>query len=198
MTDRPYDVSPETTSPVIVNYGGTVVDDSPRSAFYGITEIAAALALDRQLVTAWRRRGTHAMPEPDAELSSGPIWRGESIEPWIDAMMSRRGSGPVADLSVGDAERLARRVLRSAALVVESPVRTSLLARALVELAEAVDLAGRAQGPRAELAARVVDALGGEIARPFSRRRADDVRRALVGALPATAELLQAGETSTS
>lgn len=47
-----------------------------RSDYYGLTEIAAALDLDRQLVTAWRRRGSHAIPEPDAELAraalSGP------------------------------------------------------------------------------------------------------------------------------
>ena len=54
-------------------------------AFYGITEIAAALDLDGQLVTVWRRRETVL--------------------------------------------RACRRLLRCTALVLESPVRATLLSR---------------------------------------------------------------------
>ena len=55
-----------------------------RRELYGIAEIADALGQSRQLVTVWRRRRTRGMPEPDAELASGPVWRGATIEPWID------------------------------------------------------------------------------------------------------------------
>jgi len=67
--------------------------DPYRKGFYGIAEIAEALGLNRQLVTAWRRRRSHGIPEPDAELSSGPIWRGETRP------MTTRSAGPSGNCS---------------------------------------------------------------------------------------------------
>lgn len=107
----------------------------PRRAFYGITEIADALGLNRQLVTVWRKRRSHGLPEPDAELSSGPIWRGETIEPWIDGLRGRRGAPP-GPLEPATALRVCRGILRLAALVLEQPPRARLLSQALGELRE--------------------------------------------------------------
>jgi hypothetical protein len=108
-----------------------------RKAFYGIAEIAEALGLNRQLVTAWRRRRSHGIPEPDAELSSGPIWRGETVEPWIDQVRDRRDhtSQPVT----GEvALKAGRRMLRVAALLLEQPIRLRLLSQALAEARELI------------------------------------------------------------
>lgn len=103
-----------------------------RKDFYGIAEIAEALGLNRQLVTAWRRRRSHGIPEPDAELSSGPIWRGETVEPWIDKVRDRRDS--TAQPITGEtALKASRRMLRIAALLLERPIRLRLLSQALAE-----------------------------------------------------------------
>lgn len=107
----------------------------PRRAFYGIAEIAHALGLSRQLVTVWRRRRSHGLPEPDAELSSGPIWRGETIEPWIDGMRAQHGAS-AHPLDSATALRACRRMLRLAALLLEQPPRLRLLSQALGELRE--------------------------------------------------------------
>src|SRR6185312_8290976 len=61
----------------------------PRRRYYGIAEIADALGVDRQLVTVWRRRSSHGMPDPDEELSSGPVWDGVRVEQWIAATRTR-------------------------------------------------------------------------------------------------------------
>lgn len=53
---------------------------------YGIAEIAEALNVRRQTVWAWVQRGTHGIPEPDQRLAMGPVWRAETIEPWIRKM----------------------------------------------------------------------------------------------------------------
>jgi hypothetical protein len=114
-----------------------------RKAFYGIAEIAEALGLNRQLVTAWRRRRSHGIPEPDAELSSGPIWRGETVEPWIDRVRDRRetSSQPVT----GEvAMKAGRRMLRIAALLLEQPIRLRLLSQALAEARELIPLVDEA------------------------------------------------------
>ncbi|MEV8372618.1 hypothetical protein AB0P21_07765 [Kribbella sp. NPDC056861] len=114
-----------------------------RKAFYGIAEIAEALGLNRQLVTAWRRRRSHGMPEPDAELSSGPIWRGETVEPWIDQVRDRRDttSQPVtADVAF----KASRRMLRVAALLLEQPIRLRLLSQALAEARELIPVVDEA------------------------------------------------------
>jgi len=108
----------------------------PRRAFYGIAEIADAAELSRQLVTVWRRRRSHGMPEPDAELSSGPIWRGETIEPWIDRVRAERGRADAPPLDRAIALRACRRALRLAAVLLERPVRVRLLSQALSELRE--------------------------------------------------------------
>src|SRR5919197_122848 len=84
----------------------------PQRDFYGIAEIAEALELNRQLVTAWRRRRSHGMPEPDAELAAGPLWRGESIEPWIGAVRARLTTGHGAPISPALVRRAVRRTLR--------------------------------------------------------------------------------------
>lgn len=107
----------------------------PRRAYYGITEIADALGLNRQLVTVWRKRRSHGLPEPDAELSSGPIWQGKTVEPWIDDMRARRDTS-AQPLDSATALRVCRRVLRLAALVLEQPPRLRLLNQALGELRE--------------------------------------------------------------
>ncbi|HEY0694963.1 MAG TPA: hypothetical protein VGD71_38750 [Kribbella sp.] len=109
--------------------------DPSRKAFYGIAEIAEALGLNRQLVTAWRRRRSHGIPEPDAELSSGPIWRGETVEPWIDTVRDRREStSQPVDGEI--ALKAARRMLRVAALLLEQPIRLRLLSQALGDARE--------------------------------------------------------------
>jgi hypothetical protein len=112
----------------------------PRKAFYGIAEIAEALGLNRQLVTAWRRRRSHNLPEPDAELSSGPIWRGETVEPWIDAFRDRGDNGETQPVSGELAMRAGRRMLRVAALLLEQPIRLRLLSQALTEARDLLPL----------------------------------------------------------
>jgi hypothetical protein len=119
---------------------GIVGEPGSRKAFYGIAEIAEALGLNRQLVTAWRRRRSHGMPEPDAELSSGPIWRGETVEPWIDLVRDRREDEDGRPLSPEVALRAGRRMLRIAALLLEQPIRIRLLSQALAEARELLPL----------------------------------------------------------
>lgn len=168
---------------------GHEIESESRSAYYGLTEIAAALDLDRQLVTAWRRRGSHAIPEPDAELSSGPIWRGNTIEPWIEAMRARRSSSAeVADLRPETALRLCRRLLRCAALSLEQPMRTQLLARAVADARELLPAVTAASGPLAELAQAVAVPLG----RHLEGKGGPGLRAALLEVLPAVSELSRA------
>src|ERR1700676_3351102 len=50
---------------------------------YGLTEIARALGVDAVLVAKWRERGK--LPPADAELSVGPVWLAETIEPLLEA-----------------------------------------------------------------------------------------------------------------
>ncbi|MFL6141794.1 MAG: helix-turn-helix transcriptional regulator [Labedaea sp.] len=114
---------------------GRRASPQPRRNFYGIAEIADALGLSRQLVTVWRRRRSHGIPEPTAELSSGPIWRGETIEPWIDEFRASRDQ-PDRPLETAVALRACRRVLRLAALLLEEPPRIRLLSQALSDVRE--------------------------------------------------------------
>src|SRR3954452_14701988 len=91
--------------------------------FYGIAEIADVLGIDRQLVTVWRRRSSHGMPAPDEELSSGPLWTAETIEPWIAATRARlqaeaTGGRPAA-LRPGQLRQAVRRLFRLVALLLE-------------------------------------------------------------------------------
>ncbi|NEA37188.1 hypothetical protein [Streptomyces sp. SID13031] len=117
--------------------------DPYRKGFYGIAEIAEALGLNRQLVTAWRRRRSHGIPEPDAELSSGPIWRGETVEPWIDKVRDRRDA-TAQPISGEFALKAGRRMLRIAALLLEQPIRLRLLSQALAEARELIPLVDEA------------------------------------------------------
>ena len=50
---------------------------------YGTTEIARTLHVDAALVSKWRER--NKLPPADAELSSGPVWLAETIEPFLKA-----------------------------------------------------------------------------------------------------------------
>jgi hypothetical protein len=138
--------------------------DGGRKAFYGIAEIAEALGLNRQLVTAWRRRRSHGMPEPDAELSSGPIWLGRSVEPWIDLVRDRREEADNQPLTPEVAFRAARRMLRIAALLLDQPIRSRLLTQALAEARELL--------PAVEAAAD--DPLGRAVAQLLSPVRGTD------------------------
>lgn len=119
--------------PVITGYSEPM--GAERKAFYGIAEIADALGLNRQLVTAWRRRRSHGIPEPDGELSAGPIWRGTTIEPWIDAVRAQRDS-PAQPISPELALKAGRRMLRVAALLLEEPIRLKLFSQSLAEAQE--------------------------------------------------------------
>lgn len=112
---------------------------SARRDLYGIAEIADALDQPRQLVTVWRRRRTRGMPEPDAELASGPVWRGPTIEPWIDDQI--RLAGRAADeepLTAAAIQRIGRRMLRLVALLLEESPRLRLIQQALRETSELV------------------------------------------------------------
>jgi hypothetical protein len=111
--------------------------------FYGIAEIAETLGIDRQLVTAWRRRSSHGMPPPDEELSSGPLWTAATIEPWISATRARLGAGDRAPdpLLVRQA---VRRLFRLVAILLEEAPRQELLKRALSDLRQCQEaLTGR-------------------------------------------------------
>jgi hypothetical protein len=112
---------------------------SARRDLYGIAEIADALDQPRQLVTVWRRRRTRGMPEPDAELASGPVWRGPTIEPWIDDQirLSGRDAGE-APLTADAVRRVGRRLLRLVALLLEENPRPRLIQQALRETGELV------------------------------------------------------------
>jgi hypothetical protein len=109
----------------------------PRRRHYGIAEIAAALGLNRQLVTVWRRRRSWAMPEPDDELASGPLWLGSTIEPWIDTVRARLATGQQAEqLGPALVRQAGRRLLRLCALLLEDSPREPLVGRAYLELTE--------------------------------------------------------------
>lgn len=43
----------------------------------GISEIAHALGISRQTAHAWHARGK--LPEPDAKLAMGPVWKVTTI-----------------------------------------------------------------------------------------------------------------------
>jgi hypothetical protein len=50
---------------------------------YGLTEIARALGVEPMLVAKWRERGK--LPPADAELSVGPVWLADTIEPLLES-----------------------------------------------------------------------------------------------------------------
>ena len=112
----------------------------PRRRYYGIAEIADAVGVDRQLVTMWRRRSSHGMPDPDEELSSGPVWDGIRIEPWINATRTRLyhertvKAGDVLTPELG--RQVARRIFRLMAVLLEERVHPPAIERALHDLAQ--------------------------------------------------------------
>lgn len=67
---------------------------------YGLTEIARALGVPPGHVSKWRER--NKLPVPDAELSVGPVWLAETIEPFIQqGVVTAKRSGPgLIDYSV--------------------------------------------------------------------------------------------------
>lgn len=50
---------------------------------YGLAEVAKTAGIDKRVLAVWRQRGK--LPEPTAELASGPVWSARVIEPWIEA-----------------------------------------------------------------------------------------------------------------
>lgn len=182
----------------------------PRRDFYGIAEIADAIGVNRQLVTAWRRRRSHGMPEPDAELAAGPLWRGESIEPWIETVRTRLTAGPGAPVSAETVRRAARRVLRLLALLLEDQPRPRLVARALAEVRELLPLmadgedtdpvvrglrrllAPAADAPPPEFSKAVeTDSDDGKVIADYTVLRSE-----LLAALPVLPDLLNAAESA--
>lgn len=164
---------------------------APRHTIYGIAEIADALGVGRQLVAAWRRRRSHGMPEPDAELASGPVWLGHTIEPWIEALPVRPSGGPppVTDVEI---RQLARRSLRLLALLLEERPRVQLVVRALAEARELLDLAPEVPDDRDATRRTLAVVL-----RPLRRARPElspgdlaELRPELLAVLPAIAELV--------
>ena len=164
---------------------------APRHAIYGIAEIADALGVGRQLVAAWRRRRSHGMPEPDAELASGPVWMGHTIEPWIDGLPVRPSGGPPP---VTDAEirQVARRALRLLALLLEDRPRIQLVTRAFAEARDLLDLAPEVPDDRDASRQTLALVLG-----PLRRARPDlgpadlaELRTQLLAVLPRIAELV--------
>lgn len=161
-----------------------------RRACYGIAEIADALGVARQLVAAWRRRRSHGMPEPDAELASGPVWLGSTIEPWIDRLPAR----PIEPEPIGQQEvaRAARRVLRLLSLLLEDPPRLALVARALAEVREVADAVAEAGQDRDPVRTGVLRLLApaGDIHDPATPAELAELRRRLLTSLPSLAELV--------
>jgi transcriptional regulator with XRE-family HTH domain len=165
-----------------------------RPAIYGIAEIADALGVGRQLVAAWRRRRSHGMPEPDAELASGPVWLGHTIEPWIDALPVRPSGSPppVTDAEIRQA---ARRSLRLLALLLEERPRLQLVTRAFAEARELLDLAPEAPDPR-DATRQALAVLLGPLrrARPeLSPRDLAELRAELLAVLPVLVDLVEPG-----
>lgn len=165
----------------------------PRRAFYGIAEIADALNLSRQLVTVWRRRRSHGIPEPDAELSSGPIWRGETVEPWIEAVRSRRDQSDSAQpLDPKLALRACRRMLRLAALLLEHPIRVRLLSQALGEIRELLPVVAASADDELGRAVRaLVGPLDGVATEAGDAELPDGLRDRVLAELPRVSEVVQ-------
>lgn len=124
-----------------------------RRELYGIAEIADVLGQPRQLVTVWRRRRTRGMPEPDAELASGPVWLGRTIEPWIDDQIRLAGRGAgAAPLGPAAVRKVGRRVLRLVALLLEEPRRPRLIQQALREAGDLLPVVEAAERDATALA----------------------------------------------
>ena len=167
----------------------------PRRDFYGIAEIADALDLSRQLVTVWRRRRSHGLPEPDAELSSGPIWRGETIEPWIDDFRDRRDL-PVQPLDAEVTLRACRRILRLAALLLEQPPRIRLLSQALAEVRELQSTVATSADDELGRAVRaLLESVSDEPAGAEGGEALAGVRRQVLAVLPLIPDIVRISDT---
>lgn len=166
---------------------------APRRGFYGLAEIADALGLSRQLVTVWRRRRSHGIPEPDAELSAGPIWRGETIEPWIDEVRGRREMSESAQpLDPTQALRACRRMLRLAALLLEQPVRVRLLSQTFGELRELLPVvAASAEDELGHAVRRMLAPLDGVATGVGTAELTGSLRERVLETLPAVSEVVQ-------
>lgn len=171
----------------------------PRRRHYGIAEIADALGQNRQLVTAWRRRLSHGMPRPDDELASGPLWLGETIEPWIDATRRRLSAeeGGTVRLADADVHRLARRLLRLTALLLEEPARVPLVVRAYAEFEQAAEVVRAAEwSPLKDRFSGVVERIGAAARPPWPDLDTATHRRLLATCLNSVAIVAEsAGET---
>lgn len=167
------------------------VTSPARRELYGIAEIADALGLPRQLVTVWRRRRAHGMPEPDAELASGPVWAGTTIEPWIDGQRAARDT-TAAPLDQATTRRIARRLLRLVALLLEDPRRPRLVNQALREVTEMLPVLESAEQDAVAVALTAAAA-------PVAEAIDDPTMllAALVDRLPALAEALREVLTGT-
>jgi hypothetical protein len=152
-----------------------------RRELYGIAEIADALGQSRQLVTVWRRRRSRGMPEPDAELASGPVWRGGTIEPWIDDQIRLSGRDEAVPLAPATVRKIGRRLLRLVALLLEENRRPRLVQQALREAADLVsEVEAAEQNATAVALLKVLDPLVGD-------EDPDVLLAALVERLPALA-----------
>src|SRR5262249_37825619 len=130
------------------------------------------------------------MPEPDAELASGPVWLGSTIEPWIDQLPAR----PIEPELIGRQEvaRAARRVLRLLALLLEDSPRVALVTRALAEVRE-VAAAVAGSGRDGDLVRDGVLRLlapAGDLPNPGAPAALAGLRGRLLTGLPALAELV--------
>lgn len=164
-------------------------DGGNRRDFYGIAEVADALGLDRQLVTVWRKRRSHSMPEPDAELASGPLWRGETVEPWIDRMRQPVGPATPAPIPPSTVRRVARRLFRLQALLLEDVLRPRLIAQAIAEVRDLVPLIEDSH-PSDPLRPALLDVLGPVVrAAPGAEDRGDLISE-LLGVQSAIVELV--------
>ncbi|MEU5691770.1 hypothetical protein [Actinosynnema sp. NPDC020468] len=164
-------------------------EDGVRRRYYGIAEIADSLGLGRQLVTVWRKRRSHGMPEPDAELASGPLWLGATVEPWIDRVRAKDEVEPTPrDLVL----RTCRRVLRLAVALLDDPARTRVLSQALHEVRELLPAVEAAPPDAAGTALRALVKSLDLDADPGADL--DGLRRRVLAALPAIAGVAEPDE----
>jgi hypothetical protein len=130
------------------------------------------------------------MPEPDAELASGPVWLAHTIEPWMNTL-PMRPTGGRAQATATEIRQLARRWLRLLVLLLEERPRLELVARALADVRELFDLADVVtDGPDDRQAA--ITGLLGPVRHVEPAPSIDDLtalRGELLSALPAFADL---------
>lgn len=52
-----------------------------RQELFGLAEFAEAAGVNRELFAQWRHRGK--VPDPYAELRSGPVWTARQVKAWL-------------------------------------------------------------------------------------------------------------------